>query len=150
MEIEEGSEYFFTVEKIINLAGTEYFVLLAEFDKKYLIPAINYIEYKIKTGDKIKCKVDKINCNGKVFLEPDCPIYSVGDNDVFTLQEKEERITHKTYNEYMVIKAVSNKTNRGIVLIAEKLQQCLQGEKWLCEIQRIKKGEMYLKPILKV
>lgn len=150
MDIEEGAEFFFTVEKIINLAGTEYFILLAEFDKKYLMPTKNYEEYNFKIGNKIKCKIDRINCNGKVYLEPECPLYKVGDTDIFTLTDKEERETHKTLDKYMVIKAISKTTKNAIVVDMEKFQQYSQGEKWLCKIQKIKKGEMYLGLISKV
>lgn len=150
MDIEEGADFFFTVEKIINLAGTEYFILLAEFDKKYLMPTKFYQEYNIKIRDKIKCKIDRINCNGKVFLEPKCPIYSVGDRDVFTLQEKEERETHKTGDKYMVIKAVNTKTKNAIIVDIENETSYSQKENYLCEIIKIKKGEMYLKMISKV
>ena len=106
-----------------------------------------YVEYpqavplKYAINPNVCLKLTKDKCG---LCEEVCPANAID------YTQKEERITHKTYNECMVIKAVSNKTNRGIVLITEKLQQCLQGEKWLCEIQKIKKGEMYLKPISKV
>lgn len=150
MEIEEGSKYFFYVEKIINLAGTEYFVLLAEYDKKYLMPTINYIEYQIKIGEKIKCTIDRINCNGKVFLEPECPLYKIGDKDIFTIKEREERTTHKTFDKYYINRALNNITTNAIIVSKENYDTYSQGEKWLCEIIKIKKGELYLKPLLKV
>ncbi len=150
MEIEEGNFYYFIIDKIFDLAGTNYYVLNSEFDKKYLMPTKFYSEYNFKINDKIKCKIDRINCNGKVFLEPECPIYSIGDIDVFTLLETEERLTHKSKDKYLVVKTINEKTKKAIIVINQNSKDYSLGEKWSCEIIKIKKGEMYLKMISKV
>ncbi len=149
MEPEEGSEFNFTVEKKITLPDGEYFIILAEYNQKYLLPVKFYDEYNIKTGDNIICKIDKINCNGKVFLEPRHPVYKVGDRDVFTLLEKETRETHKTKDKFVVIKAISDKTKHAIVLDEFNKINTSQGSRFLCEIMKIKKGEVILIPISK-
>ena len=149
MRLEEGYEFRFKVEKIINLPDESYYVLLSEFNKKFLLPTGFYQEYNIKVGNEIICKIDKINCNGKVFLEPISPIYSAGEKDIFTLFETGQRETRKTKDKYSVIKAKSNKTSRAIVVNFPNTLKYLQGENYLCEVIKIKKGEAHLKLISK-
>ena len=150
MELEVGNEFVFSVEKKITLPDGEYFILLADFNQKYLLPTEFYFEFKLKIGDKIICRIDKLNCNGKVFLEPKHPVYNVGDKDVFTFQEIETRYTRKTKDKYLVRKAIGDKTIRAITPIENENISPSQDEKWLCEIDKIKKGELILNPISKI
>ncbi len=150
MILEEGYEFNFKVEKIIDLSDESYYILLSEFDKKYLLPTKYYDEYNIKIGNEIRCRIDKISCSGRVFLEPKSPIYSVGEKDFFTLIETKQKETRKTKDKYLVIKAISSKTKHAIVV---NFSDCLKyslGESYLCEIIKIKKAEMHLKLISKV
>ena len=149
MEFEEGKEFSFIIEKLITLPDGQYYILLAEFDQKYLMPAKFYSEYGFKIGQEIFCRIDKVNCNGKVFLEPRHPLYSIGDKDVFLLKEEEERIKHKTKEKYLVIKAESSKTKHAIIDIDSRNYNYSQGERHICEIIKIKKGEVILKAISK-
>lgn len=150
MIIEEGNEFNFKVEKIIDLSGESYFILLSEFDKQYLLPVKYYDEYNIKVGNEIRCKIDRISCSGRVYIEPKSPIYSKGDKDIFTLLEVKQKETRKTKDKYLVIKAMSSKTNRAIVVDYSKCLNYSLGENYFCEIIKIKKAEMHLKLISKV
>lgn len=150
MILEEGYEFNFKVEKIIDLPDESYYILLSEFDKKYLLPTKYYEEYNISIGNEIRCRIDKINCSGRVFLEPKSPIYSVGDKDIFTLLETQQKETRKTKDKYLVIKAMSKKTNRAIVVNYSDCLKYSHGENYLCEIIKIKKAQMQLKLISKV
>jgi hypothetical protein len=150
MILEEGFEFNFTVEKIIDLPDESYYILLSEFDKKYLLPTKYYDEYNLKIGKEIRCRIDRINCNGRVFLEPKSPIYSIGDKDIFTLLEVKQKEKHRTKDKYLVIKAISSKTNRAIVVDFSSCLNYSLGENYLCEILKIKKAEMYLRLISKV
>ena len=150
MELEEGNEFLFSVEKKLTLPDGEYLILLAEFNQKYLLPTQNYSEFNIKVGDKIKCRIDKVNCNGKVFLEPEHPIYKVGDKAVFTVLNEEERVTHKTQDKYLVIKAIGENTKRAIIPGDYESTRTSQGISCLCEVVKIKKGELVLNPLFRV
>jgi len=121
----------------------------SEFGNKYLLPSNNYNEYNLKKNQKIKCRIDRINCNGKVFIEPECSIYKVGDMDTFMFYDSESRIKTKTFENYNVLKAKNKTTQRGIFFKKENYNEAMINENWLCEIVRIKKGEFYLKPIEK-
>lgn len=86
MKLEEGRSYCFTNVKSIVLPGGEVNLMLAGPDgKKYLIPLDRYSEYNLVTKPEIICKVDKINCSGKVFLEPAHPYYREGESYFFAI-----------------------------------------------------------------
>ena len=78
--LKEGSTYPFFVSKLIELPGSgeEHFVQFGQDEKNYLLKPPFYAHYSIKTGSTISCTVDKINCTGQVFLEPEHPYYQPG------------------------------------------------------------------------
>lgn len=79
--LKEGESYLFFVQKVIALPGSgeEHFILIGPDEKKYLLKASHYRHYGIKPGLSIRCSVDKINCTGQVFLEPEHPYYQPGN-----------------------------------------------------------------------
>lgn len=86
MRLEEGKSYSFTNVKSIVLPGGEVNMILEGPDgKKYLLPVERYGEYNLGAKPEITCKVDKINCSGKVFLEPEHPYYREGESYFFML-----------------------------------------------------------------
>lgn len=147
MELSEGSTYTFTIEKYISLPDGSYFILFAEFNRKYLLPAAFYREFKLRIGQKIKCRIDKINCNGKIFLEPEHPLYKAGDSDLFVLTGKEERLKYKTKEKYWVINAVSKLTNRAVVQDFSICGKINFPYECKCKVVKIKKGELVLEII---
>lgn len=86
MRLEEGKYYTFTNVKSIVLPGGELNMILAGPDgKKYLLPVERYAGYNLGTKAEIRCKIDKINCSGKVFLEPEHPYYREGESYFFII-----------------------------------------------------------------
>lgn len=75
----EGKWYYFTIVRTIDIPqkGLHY-ILGHESGKKLLLPAQYYVKYNLKEGATIRCRIDKINCTGQVFLEPEHPIYKPG------------------------------------------------------------------------
>jgi hypothetical protein len=73
-DLKEGCLYNFIVLKSLKLPDDkEYFVTEDPRGKKHLLLKSFYESYNISVGETITCKVDKINCNGKIFLEPQHP-----------------------------------------------------------------------------
>ncbi len=67
----EGRYLKFTVTgHIISESGQRFFVLLSRFKNRLLIPSDTYESFGIMIGVKVKCRVDKINCSGRILLEP--------------------------------------------------------------------------------
>ena len=80
MKLEEGKTYLFRALKTIELPGGSSNMVLAGPDgKKYLLPLEYYRAYNLKVPGEIHCRIDKINCSGKVFLEPLHPFYREGE-----------------------------------------------------------------------
>lgn len=145
--LEEGKEYKFFVEKLLSLPDSNYFILKDEWNRKYLLPQQYYLNYSILIGKEIICYVNKINCNGKIFLEPQHPIYKVGETDFFTLTKIEQRVKQKTKEPYYVILAENSKTNKAAVLNFTKINIDKLPMIHLCKIIKVKKAELILEVI---
>lgn len=85
--LQEGESYAFRVKKQIRLPGSgeAHFVLTGPDDKNYLLKSSYYEHYGIRINSQIICSVDKINCTGQVFLEPEHPYYKTGNRYDFLL-----------------------------------------------------------------
>lgn len=145
MEFKENQILEFFVEKQIKLSEEEYYILNLENKRKFLLPAAFYCGYNIKENSFIKCYINKINCNGQVFLEPLHPIYKIGDIDTFYLYKTEIRVRHKTQETYTVILAKNDKTSKAYLKEFNRdiIKQLPIKRK--CTIVGFKKGEVVLK-----
>jgi hypothetical protein len=76
----EGHTFPFRILKEVELSpGDAYFVMQDPMGYKILMPAGFYRDYGFAPGQVIQCRVDKINCNGQMFLEPKHPHYNEGE-----------------------------------------------------------------------
>ncbi|MFH1119211.1 MAG: hypothetical protein V1775_05265 [Bacteroidota bacterium] len=82
----EGETYVFHFIKIVPLSDKMNYMLMEDpYGIRHLVPFEYYIHYKLVPGSKINCLVDKINCTGRVFLEPEHPRYKIGSVSGFNL-----------------------------------------------------------------
>lgn len=87
----EGEWHQFRVQKMIEIPGEEvYYVLESKAGNRLLMPTKFYQTYNINPGDMILCHVDKINCSGKIYLEPEHPIFQIGQRYDFKLTGKHD------------------------------------------------------------
>jgi len=97
----EGQKFQFTISGKITLPGTGEgnWILTGPGQKKYLLTEKYYTHYQLHTGQLIRCLIDKINCSGKIFLEPDHPFYAVGEKYDFPVLRisEPEHFTGKPY-----------------------------------------------------
>lgn len=103
MKLIEGSRYTFKVEKKIEFEGSVFWVLSGPDSKRYLLDCSDYSTYNIKRGKLLNCRIDKINCKGEVFLEPEHPFYREGSVYEFAVISKEDRINKSGEKENVVI-----------------------------------------------
>lgn len=76
MKLTEGADYSFVLRKLVQLEDEPAFWLLRSPEGiNYTLEAAMYEHYNFVAETEIICRVDKINCSGKVFLEPQHPIY---------------------------------------------------------------------------
>jgi hypothetical protein len=92
----EGEWHYFRVQKILEIPGEElYFLLESSKGNRMLMPFMLYKNYGIEPGNKIRCRIDKINCSGKIFLEPEHPSLSNGNRYDFTILGKKQSTDRK-------------------------------------------------------
>jgi hypothetical protein len=75
----EGDWHSFYVLKLLQIPGEDYYYLLkSKSGNRLLMAAAPYHNYGIRAGSTVKCRVDKISCSGKIYLEPAHPQYETG------------------------------------------------------------------------
>ena len=88
MKLQEGEVHLFQVLKAVSIAGEgDFFQLRHPSGRRLLLSASRYNNHGIKPGSNIECKIDKVTCTGKVFLEPKHPVYSEGNTYPFDVIE---------------------------------------------------------------
>lgn len=81
---ELGQWYDFVIKNKLNLPDNTTNLVLTDIKGvMHLLPYALYASYGLEPGQIIRCKVDKINCTGKVFLEPAHPRYTEGETYLF-------------------------------------------------------------------
>jgi hypothetical protein len=88
MKFTEGEEYEFTVLKIVDLPEEgEFYLLRHSSGRRLMLSYSTYKNYGIEPDQTILCRVDKVNCTGKVYLEPKHPYYLEGSEYRFEIIE---------------------------------------------------------------
>jgi len=88
----EGEWFLFLIHNLVQLQDDDwYFVLQDVNGLKHFMPAGFYKNYGLKPGDEISCKIDRINCTGRIFLEPRHPVYADGKNYFFDILHKSDQ-----------------------------------------------------------
>lgn len=140
----EGKIYSFKIMKIVSIGpDDDWFVLKDPNGYKILLPEKYYRSYGFKTGMLINCRVDKVNCNGKVFLEPMHPVYKEGETYMFEVAGKDhQKDILNEDNYFLIVRDVFNNEWRVPVYSTHKWEN--PPEAITCCVNRIKKGKLYL------
>lgn len=145
--LKEGGIYEFRVEKkVTDPASVDHFILTGPDDRRYLLQAAVYRNYGISAGTCIKCRVDKVNCRGQIFLEPINPHYSEGSSYEFIVEGYDVRTDHSgtEVNVFMVRDIHDN----IIFVPCDTFPEI--GTPVQMVIERISKGRLYLYPYQKI
>ncbi len=146
-KLTQGKVYPFKILKIVSLGpDDDWFVLLDPYGYKILLPKVYYADYGFQIGSQISCRVDKVNCNGRVFLEPEHPHYREGEAYDFNISCKDSRediLGNKAYF-FMVIDALNK---QWMVTIQSKTLWDDPPKRIRCRLLRIKKGKLYLQHV---
>lgn len=144
---EEGQEYEFMVKNRVSLPPDDevFFVLFSPFQTKHLLSENPYINYKIVLGKKIKCRIDKINCTGKIYLEPEHPCYIEKNIYEFPVIGVEHIVNSDGKPEKMLV--VEDCWHHQVHININASSFDLGAAKTVkCRVDRIKKGKLYLTP----
>lgn len=133
-KLEQGKYYDFKVIKLVSLdEGGQFWVLEDPFGFRQLLNSEYYDLYNITPGITLNCKVDKINCTGKIYLEPQNPFYKEGETYDFNVI-----YASPLHNRFQVVV----KDEFGDEHTVSTLRN--PGKTALCRVDRIKKGVIYL------
>ncbi len=141
----EGEIHRFKIAGYTEIPGTgeSFYILINPFGGKHLLKAVHYKHYGLQKDQTIHCKIDKINCSGKIYLEPENPIYKEGEIYEFVLIKIIDQVNSVGEEE----KAAVVKDEFGIELTCSlpvnfDIEQNARNIK--CKVLRIKKGELFL------
>jgi len=143
MKLEEGRYYKFLPVKVIILPdANENLILTGPDSKKYLLPLSFYNEYDLPGKSEICCKVDKINCSGKVFLEPQHPYYKEGEYYPFVFEnyctdENRTLVGNNTFS----VRDIYGKILTAPVKLLKSIPA--KGSEIILKVERISKGRIY-------
>ncbi len=142
IKLTEGEWFTFRIHNLLQLQDNEWYYILEDINGlKHFMPAGYYESYGLKTGDEILCKVDRINCTGRVFLEPQHPEYKAGEVYNFTI---EETTNIDTENAVTVKDILGNSIE---VQLFDDINSGVRYENQVrCLVKSIKKG----KPVLEI
>jgi hypothetical protein len=142
VKIKEGNVYPFLIKGMAQLPdGTEYFVLIDPNQVKHLLEKTHYLNYHFEIGQLISCRIDKINCSGKIYIEPLHPYYRLGKAYDFPLIRFEESKNKRADRTAIFEDVFCNE----IRLSSNHLPESLQiGQLMKLKITRIKKGLVYI------
>jgi len=82
--LSEGSWFPFRIHNLVQLQDDEWYYILVDVNNlKHFMPAEYYAGYGFRIGEEISCKIDRINCTGRIYLEPENPYYNEGELYLF-------------------------------------------------------------------
>ncbi|MHC1707556.1 MAG: hypothetical protein AB9842_08550 [Bacteroidales bacterium] len=139
-----GEWHDFEVGNVLQLPQSEpELVLISGNGVRYLIPFLPYQHYGLNKGKTIRCRVDKINCSGKIFLEPENPWYTEGKSFQFRFLRKIEGFNILGQLEYVWVLA-DNSDKEISMIIEPKFFTLDPGSSIECIVKKIKKGKLLL------
>jgi len=143
--LKEESSYDFKVTKLIRLSDDQnYFILLDPFGKKHLMFDRYYIHYGIREGDIVNCRVDKINCNGKIYLEPRHPYYQKDQVCEMEFLDIKEVESSKKKKSNILFVNDSFKSTAVLLDVIPSLYKDYLSKKITVKVKYIKKARLYL------
>jgi hypothetical protein len=139
----EGTYHYFKILKETDIGDEKWYVMQDPLGYKVLMPSGFYAGYGFLPGNEVLCRVDRINCNGRMFLEPMHPHYREGEIYDFAITGKfiKTGLTGDTEFYVRVFDILQNEWD--VRFFEENIIQ--QNTKTLrCKLERIKKGKLYL------
>jgi len=138
--LSEGEWFPFIIHNLVKLQDDEWYYVLKDINGlKHFMSAKYYENYGLKLGDEILCKIDRINCTGRIYLEPEHPFYTEGeiyDFEVLNVSDWNNEITLKVkgFSESSIEIPLYN--IKKVEIKEEKMVRCI--------VKSIKKGRLFL------
>lgn len=144
VELKEGNSYPFKITGTLVLPdGSESFILTDPNKVRHILNSQYYKGYSLKNNQEITCRIDKINCTGKIYIEPEHPHYKLG-----------ERYNFRFYT-YLDVTNASGEINKiaiftdilgnPVKISADEIQSPLMnGDIVGCIVTGIRKGKVFI------
>ncbi len=142
-KMEVGTVYSFNIIDIIDISDEEFYILKDPNEVKHLLPCELYKHYKFEIGQNILCKVDKINCVGKMYLEPENPKYSVNKSYDFNFIEEKSIVNDFGTTERHFIVCDDFDIKHQLWVSASEIKP-KNGQKIKLAVAQIRKGKIML------
>jgi hypothetical protein len=140
----EGRTYPFIVEGMVDHPdGHQYIKMKDPNGVKHLIRSDFYMQYHFREGALVHCRVDHINCTGKIYIEPEHPYYKTGHYYEFPFREVTNIAVHGgSVNEMAVFEDVFG---NDIMLPIDDVKEGISGLQAVrAKVIRIKKGKVFI------
>ncbi len=142
-KLKEGEWYSLKIVKHIEFEEEWYFVLETPFKTRITMLSEPYKSYSFKIGEEIQCKVDKVSCSGKIYLEPEHPFYKV--DNTYSFEFMESKTIESLYGDTLDVLYFKDKLNNSIEIPSWK--SFLAPEKYInLKVLRIKKAQLIAFP----
>lgn len=132
----EGEWFPFKIHNLVQLQDDAWYYVLQDINGlKHFMSAEYYESYGLIIGTEITCKIDRINCTGRIFLEPKHPYYKEGEIYYFKVisfsnSDADKALIVQDISENSIAVPVYNNANLEVNL--ENMVSCV--------VKRIKKG----------
>jgi len=138
--LSEGEWFPFKIHNLIQLQDDAWYFVLQDINgMKHFMAAENYKSYGFIVGDQILCKIDRVNCTGRVFLEPKHPIYKEGEIYHFDIID----YPNPDEENVLIVKEISGNIIKVLVNGIKKVD--INEEKRVrCIVKSITKGRLIL------
>ncbi|HOP12720.1 hypothetical protein [Lentimicrobium sp.] len=143
-KLEEGKTYIFSFLKLVTLAdGEAYMVMEDPFGIRHMLLYRYYKQYDLQPDTAVRCRVDRINCTGRVFLEPEHPFYKPGTSAVFPVIRAGFRNAEYSVNRVILVKDIFD-NEIEVVIPPEYRDNIMAGARVECTVKLIRKGRPVL------
>jgi len=140
LELSEGKWFPFKIHNLVQLQDDEWYYVLQDINgMKHFMPAENYERYGFNTGDEILCKIDRINCTGRIFLEPKHPYYKEGEIYFFDVIIRLDQGSEKE----LIVKDLLGNSIK-VPVCTNKYIDSKEEKKVRCLVKTITKGKIIL------
>ncbi len=145
--LKEGKTYDFLYYKTTVFPdGEEYYILESPYKSKHLLSKKTYAHYNFRLNQKIKCKVDKINCTSRVFIEPEHPIYKI--NEIYEMNfVRNDCLVDSKGRKKDTILLIDKNNIEYICIVDSILDEKEKLSKIVFRLMRIKKGVFYIEKL---
>jgi hypothetical protein len=142
--LSEGGWFSFRIHNLIQLQDNEwYYVLVDSNNMKHFMPSGYYTSYGFKINDVIRCKIARINCTGRIFLEPEHPYYSEGKTYLFEIVSERSTEGNDEFNEMLCVKDILGNCIE-VALRGNTILKSTSNNNVPCMVKSIRKGQLIL------